>query len=268
MSKVLVNFIQDRSGSMANVWDETVSGFEIFLKQLKEGQEKDGIDYLFSLTCFDTQIDTPIVAQKLDIDAFVKTFKKHGPRGSTALYDAAGKTIKAVEDNRHGAEKIIVVICTDGQENSSREWSKEALHASIDAKCNAGDWTFTYLGTQPETWDDATTLGVGAGATSTYVGAAAGAAYTVTSTAINSFAASPHRATRNLLNDFTTRSVRASASMKTAQDDADDNSCPAGVGSFKTPPIATPPPVATKPPTGRPRTPAVPPRKKDSRRWK
>ena len=252
MSKVLVNFIQDRSGSMSSVWDETVNGFKTFIEQLKEGQEKDGTEYLFSLTCFDTQIDTPIVAKKLDVEDFVKTFKQYGPRGSTALYDATGKTIKAVEDNRHGAEKIIIVICTDGHENSSREWSKEALHASIDAKCNAGDWTFTYLGTQPETWDDATSLGVGAGATSTYVGANTAAAYTVTASSINALASSGISGSRSILQDFTTRSARAAANMKTKQDDVSDRV------KFS----ATP----QKP--FKPRTPAVPPKKKDTRRWK
>ena len=57
-TKVLVNFIQDRSGSMTPVWEETLNGFKCFLNDLREKGAADGIDYLFSLTTFDALIDT------------------------------------------------------------------------------------------------------------------------------------------------------------------------------------------------------------------
>lgn len=166
-----------------------------------------------------------------------------GPRGSTALYDATGSTIKAVEDNRYGAEKIIVVICTDGQENSSREWTKDSLHASIDAKIAAGDWTFTYLGTQPETWDDAGAIGMAAGTISSYVATNAAAAYGLVGQAVNSMSRSAVRGSANMLQNFSTRKQRLAADMKTGQDNADDN---AAVGQI---PPTTPKfrPTAPKP---------------------
>lgn len=64
---------------MSAVWDETVNGFEKFVTSLKEDQDKGGDnspEYLFTLTCFDTQIDTPIMAKEIDVNDFVKTFKK------------------------------------------------------------------------------------------------------------------------------------------------------------------------------------------------
>src|SRR6266478_5047791 len=153
MSKVLVNFIQDRSGSMATVWEETLSGFKKFVEDLRTGGEKDSVEYLFSLTVFDTLVETPIIAKAIkDVD--LDALKSHGPRGSTALYDAVGTTIKNTEDDSHGADKIVLVIVTDGHENSSREWNKESLQKAIESKLNLGNWTLTYLGTQPETWDD------------------------------------------------------------------------------------------------------------------
>src|ERR1700674_3343467 len=85
-NKVLVNFIQDRSGSMQSVWEETLSGFKKFVDELKGEKE---VEYLFSLTTFDMLVETPIVAQpiaKVDVDEL----KNFGPRGSTALYDAVG----------------------------------------------------------------------------------------------------------------------------------------------------------------------------------
>jgi len=192
MSKVLVNFIQDRSGSMQSVWDETLNGFKVFVNELREKGEKDGVEYLLSLTVFDTQIDTPLIAQPIwDVDTDI--LQKHGPRGSTALYDAVGQTIKNTDDNRHGAEKIIVVIATDGQENSSREWDKDKLHAAIDKHLNAGDWTFTYLGTQPETWDDASSIGVPIGSTALYTGTSTSAGYAATSASLHAMACSSQK---------------------------------------------------------------------------
>lgn len=212
MSKVLVNFIQDRSGSMQSVWDETLNGFKQFVKELRDNAAKDGVEYLFSLTTFDTTIDTPLKAVPIaDVD--VDILAKFGPRGSTALYDAVGATITNTEDDRHGAAKIIVVVVTDGQENSSREWTKDRLHSSIEAKLNAGNWTFTYLGTQPETWADATALGVSVGSVAAYTPAMASQAYSATSHAVRSLSASSRTASRSLMSDYVSPTMARAAGM-------------------------------------------------------
>ena len=78
-TRVLVNFIQDRSGSMASVWQETVNGFKQFIKDLKEKGDQDGVDYLLSLTVFDTLIETPLLAVSLD-EVPEDALAKHGPR--------------------------------------------------------------------------------------------------------------------------------------------------------------------------------------------
>jgi uncharacterized protein YegL len=212
MSKVLVNFIQDRSGSMQSVWTETLNGFRTFVKDLKEKGQKDGVEYLFSLTTFDTVVDMPYKSVPLSsVDENI--LQSHGPRGSTALYDAVGATIQETDANRNGAEKVIVVVVTDGHENSSREWTKERLHIAVDAKLNAGDWTFTYLGTQPETWDDAAALGVGAGSVSSYTPTMASAAYQTAAHAVSSLASSHRTQSRSLMKDYVTPSMAASSGM-------------------------------------------------------
>jgi len=213
MSKVLVNFIQDRSGSMADAWSETLSGFQSFVKDLQEKSNGTDVQYLFSLTTFDTVVETPIIAQPIE-SVNLDELAKHGPRGMTALWDATGQTIKNTEDNPHGADKIVVVIVTDGKENSSREWSKERLHSVIDAKLALGNWTFTYLGTQPETWDDAGVIGVGAGASATYQPHMANAAYRATASALHSMSASRAMGSRTLLKSYVPTRAAAAAGMK------------------------------------------------------
>jgi len=213
-TKVLVNFVQDRSGSMASVWQETVNGFKTFVKDLKENGAQDGIEYIFSLTVFDTLIETPLLAAPID-KVPEDALAKHGPRGSTALYDAAGKTLEAVSQASHGADKIILAIVTDGQENSSREWTKGNLNKAIEDRLNQGNWSFVYLGTQPETWDDAQSIGIGAGATAVYDPARAGASYQVMASALHAHARSGEAGTRDLFARRLSQPEAAAAGMHT-----------------------------------------------------
>ena len=238
MKKVLISFIQDRSGSMASVWEETLSGFKTYVEGLQADEKKDDeIEYLFSLTTFDTQIETPYLGVAVaNVDGH--ELKKHGPRGGTALYDAIGKTLQGHDDDKSLAfDKAIVVIVTDGQENSSREWSKEALHAAIDERIKRGNWTFTYLGTQPETWNDASSLGVGVGASATYNAKNADATYATVMTASANMARSAHGQSESFLHDNTTPTMRCFVGMRTETDD--DPADLAGAGVTATPGTVT-----------------------------
>lgn len=223
MKKILVSFIQDRSGSMSSVWDETLSGFKAYVEGLQQDEKKDDeVEYLFSLTTFDTVIDVPLIGVKI-ADVQPEILKGYGPRGMTALYDGVGKTLQALDENNNlSFDKAIVVIVTDGQENSSREWSKTALHAAIDERIKRGNWSFTYLGTQPETWDDAQSLGVGAGASATYNAQNAAQTYGTVAAASVNMARSAFASSSSFLADNLTKSVRASVGMRTVLDDADD----------------------------------------------
>lgn len=213
-TKVLVNFIQDRSGSMGSVWPETLNGYKSFVEDLQKKGREDGVDYLFSLTVFDTVVDCPFIAEAID-NIKPDGLAAFGPRGSTALYDAVGKTVENISADSKGADKIIVVIVTDGQENSSREWSKDALNQVIAGKLDLGNWTFTYLGTQPETWDDAQALGIAVGATAGYSGNMSNAVYSTVSDAVHNLSASSSRASSALFSSkHARREMMASAGMR------------------------------------------------------
>jgi hypothetical protein len=212
MSKVLVNFIQDRSGSMSSVWSETLSGFRKFVQDLKDDKDS---EYLFSLTTFDTSVETPVFEQSI-VDVPVDALVAHGPRGATALYDAVGATITNTEASVAKPDKIIVVIVTDGEENSSREWTKEKLQSIIESKLKLGNWTFTYLGTQPETWAAASAIGIAPGATAMYTGTKSHAAYAATSNAVVSLSRSAQMGTCCLVDDYIPDAVATNAGMKKA----------------------------------------------------
>lgn len=262
MKRILLSFIQDRSGSMSTVWNETLNGFNKYVEDMKADQAKDNeVEYLLSLTTFDTVIDTPLVGKPInEVDG--RILAHHGPRGMTALYDAVGKTLQAHDDDKNLTfDKAIVIIVTDGQENSSREYSKDAVHAAIDDRIKRGNWTFTYLGTQPETWDDATSLGVGVGASANYNAHNAHATYGVMASASANMARSFAPQSASFLHDNTTPQMRCAVKMSTATDDFDADPLAGSLAGVAVP--ASPAPPAPK--AAQPRKPAPP---RTSRRWK
>lgn len=262
MKKVLISFIQDRSGSMQSVWEETLNGFKTYVESMQEDQKKDNeVEYLFSLTTFDTLIETPYVGKAIN-DVEGSELGKHGPRGMTALYDAVGKTLQAIDDDKNLTfDKAIVLIVTDGEENASREWSKEALHAAIDERIKRGNWSFTYLGTQPETWNEASSLGVGVGASAIYDAANAHATYKTMAYASAQGGRSAPGQSRSFLADNTTVSMRSAVGMRMATDDSDLADLVTKTTTTAAPPAETP----RKSPFGR--SSIAKPVSSKSRRW-
>jgi Mg-chelatase subunit ChlD len=78
------------------------------------------------------------------------------PRGGTPLFDAVGKLVNlAREDN---PERSALVIVTDGQENASREQTKESSRALLDA-CRHRGWQVIFLGADFDNFSQARDLG-------------------------------------------------------------------------------------------------------------
>ena len=123
----------DRSGSMANCLDDTIGGFNTFLNDQKINKCN------FSINLFDHEY-TNLFTGNI-VDAPYLSASNYIPRGSTALFDSIGTLIKNV--NEKG--KVIIVILTDGFENSSKYYTKESIFDIITMKKN-DNWEFIYLG--------------------------------------------------------------------------------------------------------------------------
>ncbi len=82
----------------------------------------------------------------------------YAPHGGTPLYDAVGNTIRGLESwlatETWFDGRVMVVILTDGEENSSREWRIDALNTLIAEKSKAG-WDFMFLGSGKASWTEA-----------------------------------------------------------------------------------------------------------------
>jgi uncharacterized protein YegL len=142
VADVNVIAILDMSGSMQGREVETRGGFNAFVTNAQEDQRDAGGKITLSLTCFDTEFEqvyppTPVERVK-PIGS-----KEYTPRGMTALLDAIGLTLSPLRFPKD--EKVMVIITTDGMENSSHEWTPESVKKLIEAKEKLG-WEFLFLG--------------------------------------------------------------------------------------------------------------------------
>ena len=114
--------ILDRSGSMASIMSDSIGGFNTFLKKQKELPDEATI----TVALFDDKYE--LLYDNVDIKkAEELTSKIWYPRGTTALYDAIGKTIntdraKLKSLGNEAPSKVLVCIVTDGLENASTEY--------------------------------------------------------------------------------------------------------------------------------------------------
>lgn len=149
--------ILDRSGSMSSMLTETIGGFNSFISEQQKVKGKAKV----TLVQFDNVYEVLYAGVKLkDVPLLdTNTFK---PRGMTALLDAIGKTLteqKARIETEKWADKVIVVILTDGHENASQKFSTANVkHLTKDAQ--AEGWSFIYLGANQDAIEAAQKFGI------------------------------------------------------------------------------------------------------------
>jgi uncharacterized protein YegL len=153
---VLVNVILDKSGSMGSKCTDVIQGFNTYLAGLSE---ETSVGYSFSLTLFDTVIEYRHVAVPLAAVVQLDT-KTYRPGGNTALNDAIGTTVRKVEAEHSDFSKVVTVIMTDGEENSSREWTTGGIKTLIEQKEKQDGWTFVFMGAGLDAWSQGAAYGV------------------------------------------------------------------------------------------------------------
>jgi len=166
-------FILDRSGSMGGLENDTIGGFNGFVKK----QAKDGQTSLTTVL-FDDRYE--IIHNGIDAGKAVLTEKEYYTRGSTALLDAVGKTITDVgnrlnetpETSRPG--KVIFVITTDGLENASREFSYNEVKKMITHQTETYNWEFIFMGANIDVAKEGEKLGIDTGRTFSFTASSTG----------------------------------------------------------------------------------------------
>src|SRR5690606_30243909 len=120
---------------------------------------------LVTIALFDDRYELIYNATKIsNVEPF--TSSTYVPRGTTALYDAIGRTIAEIDarlpEKIKGKpnENITIAILTDGHENSSREFTREQIFHLIETHTKNRGWDFIYLSADPQAFDAANDIGI------------------------------------------------------------------------------------------------------------
>lgn len=151
-----VVYILDRSGSMCNITNDTIGGYNSYVKKQLKNKVK------LTTVLFDDQYE--MITDRMDIKK-VKELDDttYYARGCTALYDAIGKTINYISSKK--TNKVLFIITTDGLENASREFDRNKVKELITKH---KDWEFMYIGADIDAYGEASLIGIDRDHTANY----------------------------------------------------------------------------------------------------
>lgn len=168
----LIAALLDRSGSMQTIRTDTEGGFDAYI----ETQRKEPGEVHVTLAQFDDRYDLVYSGKPIaDVPALVLE-----PRGMTALLDGIGKLVTdigaelAARPEHERPAKVIVMVLTDGHENSSREWAPAGIRDLIRQQEQVYAWEFLFLGANIDAVTVGQSLGFAADRSLTYGASKAG----------------------------------------------------------------------------------------------
>lgn len=159
--------VLDRSGSMGSIAPATVQGFNEFLN---EQQNAEG-DAFITLVQFDDRYEMNYQGVPVKNVSPLILGESFVPRGSTALLDSIGKTIENLKTDRD----VVFVIITDGEENASTTYKREAINKMI-ATCEKEEgWKFLFLAANQDAIRAGNSIGISTANSMTYSATTRGA---------------------------------------------------------------------------------------------
>ena len=168
-----LTILMDCSGSMQSIRHD----MEGALAKLIEDQKKFD-DVVVSFYRF----NNPEMYEEVFVGKLVRDVDKLelNPAGMTALIDAwcrtidkTGERLAAIPESDRPS-KVLFVVITDGEENSSREFTKAQFQERIKRQEEQYNWKFDYLGANQVASDVAHSYGVTNGRTMSYKPSASG----------------------------------------------------------------------------------------------
>jgi len=155
--------ILDESGSMISMGDEPVQSANAFIQEQRKNADDDATITLVTFSIESTRvIDDQLLSEVKDLSDDL-----YSPGGSTALNDAVCATI----DHKIESEKsdnVILLIITDGEENSSRRFSTADTRKRIEKVQKDHDWKVIFIGANIDAFAEGNNLSVDRGRCAQY----------------------------------------------------------------------------------------------------
>ena len=152
----------DRTGSMSNIWAEVLGSVNAYVEALTkpaDGAKPSGDDKV-TLAVFDHHNGLKFDLLRRGVTAAnwnKVTDDEASPRGMTPLFDSIARIVALAEGD--APQRAVIVIMTDGEENSSREVTKDGAKAALD-RARARGWEVVFLGAEFGKFADAESVGV------------------------------------------------------------------------------------------------------------
>lgn len=152
--KTLLVFVQDETGSMSGIQDQTIESFNEYFNTLK----KDSKDFgTVKVQIHQFSADGSGVEQRVRplhngtlAKVPVLTKENYRPRGITPLLDAVGTAIRQAEGEKY--DRYLFIVQTDGYENASQDFTREQIAKMVSEKEASDNWTVVFLGAGVAQW--------------------------------------------------------------------------------------------------------------------
>ncbi|RWS19418.1 putative von Willebrand factor type A domain protein-like protein [Leptotrombidium deliense] len=145
---VITAIVLDESESMTENREIAIKSFNRLLKN--QQLVVPDTDDKFYLTIFNHKIRLVADGKQLSDVKRLKT-SDYAPDGSTKLYDAIGRTMNRIEKHEKD-NNILFIIITDGEDTSSKYFSKQQIFTMIKEKQKTPNWHFKYCGINSKSW--------------------------------------------------------------------------------------------------------------------
>ena len=144
-------FVLDASGSMSGEISEVLDELNRQLVELKEKYEQTERPCRVTIVKFDTRYEVLRDHEYIQ-DVSLITEDEYYAGGMTSLYDAIGLSVKRADARidfqvRRGYAEALVVVFTDGGENSSREFSGSDIQSLMRDYQERDGWEIALIGT-------------------------------------------------------------------------------------------------------------------------
>ena len=139
----------DESGSMSSIWRQALDGINETLNGIRKTQDEYPSQHQYvSIVTFEGNgvRGVKTLRDRIPVEN-IQNLKDddYRPGGCTPLYDAMGLSLNYLQHCVRDDDVVLVTIITDGYENSSNEYSGQAIKTLVE-KLRGRGWTFAYIG--------------------------------------------------------------------------------------------------------------------------
>jgi hypothetical protein len=158
-------FLLDETGSMSDIKEKTIEGYNSYIETMREKARDQGIT--FTLVKFNTGKFEKVYTSKPLESLRRLGWNDYLPDNGTPLIDASYQIIRLAEEVKRKDADVVVVIQTDGQENASRQYTRQQLSDLISQK-KENHWEFLFIGANIDAFSAARDYGISLTKTMSY----------------------------------------------------------------------------------------------------